>query len=118
MKLQRYEAQTIFRGLDYDTIQDDEGPFCLSDDVDALEKRVAELEAQAHYANGTCELAIQHRDSAEARVEKLEAQVAEARVLLDDAQASILVLDGPWQRAWNTRMVQWLASTAPKGDGK
>lgn len=40
--------------------------------VAALQRKIAELEESLHYANGVAELAMKHRDAAEARVLELE----------------------------------------------
>jgi chromosome segregation ATPase len=50
----------------------------------ALQQRVEELEEQAHYANGTADLAMKHRDAAEALMEEMTRQRDEARAAYGD----------------------------------
>ena len=47
------------------------------DYVKPMRDRIEKLEEQAHYANGVADLAMQHRNYAEQRVEKLEAALRE-----------------------------------------
>ena len=42
------------------------------DEIERLRARVASLEESLHYANGTADLAMKHRDDAEKRVAELE----------------------------------------------
>ncbi len=43
-----------------------------ADEIERLRARVASLEESLHYANGTADLAMKHRDDAEKRVAELE----------------------------------------------
>lgn len=49
------------------------------DDRDRIAAEIEKLQEQLHYATGTCDLAIKHRDSAEAQNERLTAERDDAR---------------------------------------
>lgn len=53
------------------------------DELERLRARVASLEESLHYANGTADLAMKHRDDAEKRVSELEQDAAMRGFLLD-----------------------------------
>lgn len=55
----------------------------LSAEIERLRARVASLEESLHYANGTADLAMKHRDDAEKRVSELEQDAAMRGFLLD-----------------------------------
>ena len=49
------------------------------DDRDRIAAEIERLQKQLHYATGTCDLAMKHRDSAEAQNERLTAERDDAR---------------------------------------
>ena len=57
-------------------------------DEDAIEAadEIERLRAQLHYANGTCDLAMKHRDVAEAEVERLRSL---CESLADDCERAL-----------------------------
>ena len=52
---------------------------CVSSATEALRAEVAEARGGWHMANGTAELAMKHRDAAEARAERLAEALRKAR---------------------------------------
>ena len=52
---------------------------CVSSATEALRAEVAEARGGWHMANGTAELAMKHRDAAEARAERLAEALRDAR---------------------------------------
>jgi chromosome segregation ATPase len=53
---------------------------------DRLQAEIERLTEQLHYANGTCDLAMKHRDAAEAEIERLRASVKELASRLDETR--------------------------------
>ena len=63
-------------------IMDADLPKRLQDEIARLSAELAETKEALHYANGTCELAIQHRDAAEAAARRDAKEIARLREAL------------------------------------
>jgi hypothetical protein len=65
-------------------------PFCAGQ---KLRAEIEQLKQDLHFANGVADLAMKHRDEAEARVEQLRA------ALMEIAESQSVVKDGLWREA-------------------
>ncbi len=61
-------------------------------EIEHLRARVASLEESLHYANGTADLAMKHRDDAEKRVAELERDRVHAGVDICEVAAAVEVV--------------------------
>jgi hypothetical protein len=104
----RHDPYVISRSLECAAAQNQQ-------ERDALRSEVEQLKQSVHYCNGTADLAIQHRDAAEAEATELRETLAD----LAEHAASVDTwpsMEGPRGILWTFQSVEWAESLLKKAE--